>query len=68
MKNNFLRKALLGLLTLVLAIGFSSCHVHHSHHHHKTVVKRKPVPPGHLKKYNGSKSAKHYTPGHRKKR
>jgi hypothetical protein len=66
MKNYTLKKVLLGLLTLVLTTGFSSCHVYHNNHK-KGVVKRKDIPPGHLKKMNGSKSAKKYAPGHGKK-
>ncbi|MGK2863466.1 MAG: hypothetical protein ACSLE0_16155 [Chitinophagaceae bacterium] len=49
------------LLSLFVALVLSSCTFHH--HHYKT----KRMPPGHAKKMNGSKSAKHYTPGHKNK-
>lgn len=54
-----------GLVLLFLLSSLMSCRVHH---HHKTVVKPSgKVPPGHAKKMTGSKSAKHYAPGQRKK-
>lgn len=61
MKKYTLKKASLGLLALMLAIGISSCHVHHGHH------KKGKIPPGHAKKITGEKNAKRYAPGQRKK-
>ncbi|BBE17355.1 hypothetical protein AQPE_1505 [Aquipluma nitroreducens] len=41
------------------------------HHPSRTVIIRTnpngKVPPGHMKKMTGEKSAKHYAPGHKKK-
>lgn len=55
-------KFLLFLFVLSLCFSMSSCVVHK--HPHK--LHHKEIPPGHAKKKHGKKSAKYYTPGHRK--
>jgi hypothetical protein len=44
-----------------IAFGIASCSHHHHHYHSKS------LPPGQAKKITGSKSAKPYAPGQRKK-
>lgn len=55
-----------GMLLLFLIASLSSCTIHHRHRRHVKVTPSGKVPPGHAKKMTGSKSAKHYAPGHRK--
>ncbi len=57
-----MKKAILLLSVFFGMLVLSSC-THH-HHHYKT----KSIPPGHTKKMTGSKSAKPYAPGQRKKK
>lgn len=63
MSKMIFKRVLFGLLTMIVLIGFNSCHVHHTHR----TAKSKPLPPGHAKKVTGSKSAKPYAPGQRKR-
>lgn len=53
------------LFLAVILFVMASCvvHKHHPHCHHHVKV----LPPGHAKKLTGSKSAKAYAPGQRKK-
>lgn len=56
-------KLLLILFTVFLCLGTTSCmsvRVKSKPHKEKT------IPPGQAKKITGSKSAKHYAPGHNK--
>lgn len=64
MKNHIIEnvatKALkLSVFALLLAFGLSSCT--------RNIYVVKKMPPGHAKKITGSKSAKPYAPGQRKK-
>jgi hypothetical protein len=54
-------KKIIFLSVIIGAITLSSCSHHHYHVH------KKGIPPGHAKKMTGSKSAKAYAPGQRKK-
>ena len=64
MKKNILKKFVLGLFSLLVLVGLDSCHVHHRYGHKKS----KTLPPGQMKKVTGSKSAKPYAPGQKKKK
>ena len=57
-----MKKTIILLSVLFGVLVFSSC----THHHYYYKTKR--IPPGHAKKITGSKSAKPYAPGQRKKR
>ena len=53
------------VVIFVSALLVSSCTRHHHHHHRHTKVIH--MPPGQAKKITGSKSAKPFAPGQRKK-
>ena len=60
------------LISAFLILGNSCTMVRPAYHHpsRTVIVRTNPngkVPPGHMKKMTGEKSAKHYAPGHNKK-
>lgn len=60
-------KKILPIIALLFAMMSTSCT---SYHFHTSNVKKKhyKAPPGQVKKFTGSKSAKKYAPGQRKKK
>jgi hypothetical protein len=57
-------KFVVTLLVILFTVSLSSCSFRTTTH--RSNYKAKRIPPGHAKKINGNKSAKHYAPGHNK--
>jgi hypothetical protein len=58
-------KFVVTLLVILFTVSLSSCSFRTTTH--RSNYKAKRIPPGHAKKINGNKSAKHYAPGHNKR-
>ncbi|MCH5596677.1 hypothetical protein [Niabella ginsengisoli] len=66
MKTSITKMLSLAVVVIALIGLFSSC-VHPHYHRTPGYSQRGHVPPGHAKKYYGTKSAKPFAPGQQKK-
>ncbi len=61
-----MKRTLIVILSVVMAISMSACYsTHHGHRHGRGP---KGMPPGQAKKYYGEQSAKDFAPGQQKKK